>query len=177
MSSKKRGLYTDSKLSLDGIAAAVITQRLLLRVVGQCYDLSGRHICPVFMAGRLMYGSICKLKLGWDGACVDQIVEANSRKFLCDILDVCNNLKPVERAWIPIGFELEQIICPIDGGEQGFAAHGYVRSQAVGAADSDSDSFCSRLAVARCKVSNRAGQSSSRNSCGGAHVRSNSGAA
>ena len=129
-----------------------------MRVVGQCYDLSGRHICPVLMAGRLMYGCICKLKLGWDGACTDQLVETNSRKFLSEVLEVCNTLNPVERAWVPIGFEFEQIICPIDGGEQGFAAHGYVRSQAVAAreaaADSDSDSYCSRLAVARCKVSN-----------------------
>ena len=30
LSSKKRGLYTDSKLSIEGIAAAIITQRLLL---------------------------------------------------------------------------------------------------------------------------------------------------
>ena len=67
LSSKKRGLYTDSKLSIEGIAAVIITQRLLLRVVGQCYDLSGRHICPVLIAGRLIYGCICKLKLGWDG--------------------------------------------------------------------------------------------------------------
>ena len=59
LTSKKRGLYTDSKLSLEGIKTAIITQRLLLRVVGQCYDLSGRSICPVIMAGRLMYGSIC----------------------------------------------------------------------------------------------------------------------
>ena len=78
LTSKKRGLYTDSKLSIEGIAAVVITQRLLLRVVGQCYDLSGRHICPVLMAGRLMYGCICNLKLGWDGACSDQLVETNS---------------------------------------------------------------------------------------------------
>ena len=85
-------------------------------------------------------------------------METNSRKFLCEVLDVCNKLNPVERAWVPIGFELEQIICPIDGGECGFAAHGYVRSQAVAtceaAADSDSGSYCSRLGVARCKVSN-----------------------
>ena len=86
LTSKKRGLYTDSKLSIEGIAAVIITQRLLLRVVGQCYDLSGRHICPVLMAGRLMYGCICKLKLGWDGACSDQLVETNSRKFLFEVL-------------------------------------------------------------------------------------------
>ena len=42
LSSKKRGLYTDSRLSVESIAAAVITQRLVLWVVGQCYDLSGR---------------------------------------------------------------------------------------------------------------------------------------
>merc|ERR1712055_815085 len=112
------------------------------------------------MAGRLMYGCICKLKLGWDGACLDQLVETNSRKFLLEVLEVCNTLNPVERAWVPVGFEMEQIICPIDGGESGFAAHGYVRSEAVvekceaAVADPDSDSFCSRLAVARCKVSN-----------------------
>ena len=92
-----------------------------------------------------MYGCICKLKLGWDGACSDQLVETNSRKFLSEVLEVCNTLNPVERAWVPIGFEFEQIICPDDGGEQGFAAHGYVRSQDVATREAAADSYCSRF--------------------------------
>ena len=83
------------------------------------------------MAARLIYGSICRLKLGWDGECTDQIVTANARKFLTELLEVCNTLAPIDRAWVPIGNEFDQIICPVDGGEQGFAAHGYVRSQDV----------------------------------------------
>ena len=39
--SKKRGLYTDSELSAEAIQAVTITQRTMLRVAGQCYDLSG----------------------------------------------------------------------------------------------------------------------------------------
>ena len=57
LSSKKRGLYTDSELSTEAIQAVTITQRAMLRVAGQCYDLSGRWICPVLMASRLNYGS------------------------------------------------------------------------------------------------------------------------
>merc|ERR1711888_519520 len=52
------------------------------------------------------------------------------------------------------GYEFDQIICPVDGGEQGFAAHGYVRSQDVTTRGAAADTYCSRLAVARCKVSN-----------------------
>ena len=125
----------------------------MLRVAGQCYDLSGRSICPVIMAARLIYGSICKLKLGWDGECLDQIITTNARKFLTELLQVCKTLQPVPRAWVPIGYEFDQIICPVDGGEQGFAAHGYVRSQDV-TNGKTAGTYCSRLGVARCKVSN-----------------------
>merc|ERR1711888_205590 len=98
---------------MESIAAAVVTQRLLLRVVGQCYDLSGRHICSLLIAGRLLYGCICKLKLGWDGACSDQVVESNSRKFLHEVLDVCNNLEPVER--VPVGFDSVKLSAQLMG--------------------------------------------------------------
>ena len=101
------------------------------------------------MAARLIYGSVCKLKLGWDGECLDKVIAANARKFLTELLQVCKTLQPVPRAWVPIGNEFDQLICPVDGGEQGFAAHGYVRSQ-----DTTHGSYCSRLGVARCKVSN-----------------------
>ena len=156
LSAKKRGMYIDAKLSAEGILAAIITQRLLLRVVGQCYDLSGRHICPLLIAGRLCYGLICKLKLGWDGACSDQVVQSNARKFLHEVLDVSENLKPMERAWVPVGFNFCRVICPVDGGDSAFAAHGYCRSEAVDCetAVPDTNGICSRLAVARCKVSN-----------------------
>ena len=43
----------------------------------------------------------------------------------------------------------EDVICPVDGGEQGFSANGYVRSE-----NTKHGSYCSRLGVARCKVSN-----------------------
>ena len=54
---------------------------------------------------------------------------------------------------MPIGYEFDKIICPVDGGEQGFAAHGYVRSQDVTHGKTDG-TYCSRLGVVRCKVSN-----------------------
>ena len=54
---------------------------------------------------------------------------------------------------MPIGYEFDQIICPVDGGEQGFAAHGYVRSQDMTDGKTDGK-YCSHLGVARCKVSN-----------------------
>ena len=44
--------------------------------------------------------------------------------------------------------EFEEVICPIDGGEKGFSAHGYIRSE-----DMKHGGHCSRLGVARCKVS------------------------
>ena len=94
------------------------------RVAGQCYDLSDRSICPVLMAARLIYGSICKLKLGWDGECLDKTIAANARKFLNELLEVCKTLQSVPRAWVPIGNEFEEVICPVDGGEQGFSAQG-----------------------------------------------------
>ena len=147
LSSKKRGLYTDSELSTEAIQAVTITQRTMLRVAGQCYDLSGRSICPVLMAARLIYGSISKLKLGWDGECLDKTTASNSKKFLNELLQVCKTLEPVPRVWVPMGNEFEEVNCPVDGGEQGFSAHGYVRSE-----NANHGSYCSRLGVARCKV-------------------------
>ena len=54
----------------------------------------------------------------------DQVVESNSRKFLHEVLDACENLKPMERAWVPVGFDFCQVICPIDRGDSAFVAHG-----------------------------------------------------
>ena len=117
------------------------------------------------IAGRLIYGLICRLKLGWDGTCSDQVVESLARKFLLEVLDVTENLKPMPRAWVPVGYSFSKVICPIDGGDSAFAAHGYVRSEMPpencepvvaepDTVESDSGKFCSRLAMARCKVSN-----------------------
>merc|ERR1712208_69078 len=104
-----------------------------------------------------MGGLICRLKLGWDGTCSDQVVESLARKFLHEVLDVTENLKPMPRAWVPVGYSFSKVICPVDGGDSAFAAHGYVRSQAVAEncepAVPDSDRICSRLAVASCKIS------------------------
>ena len=129
LSSKKRGLYTDSRLSVESITAAVVTQRLVLRIVGQMYDLSGRHLCPLLIAGRLTYGVIVKLRLGWDGICEDELVNSLVRKFLLELLDVTQNLKPMPRAWVPAGYRFTKVLCPIDGGDGAYAAHGYVRSE------------------------------------------------
>ena len=117
------------------------------------------------IAGRLTYGVICKLRLGWDGTCNDEVVNSLARKFLLELLDVTENLQPMPRAWVPVGYSFTKVLCPIDGGDGAFAAHGYVRSklppesceQVVTTSDtveSESGKFCSRLAMARCKVSN-----------------------
>ena len=76
LSSKKRGLYSDSRLSVESINGAIVTQRLVLRIVGQVYDLTGKHFCPLLIAGRLTYGVIVKLRLGWDGVCTDELVNS-----------------------------------------------------------------------------------------------------
>ena len=88
------------------------------------------------------------MKLGWDGECLDKITESNSKKFLHELLQVCKTLEPGPRAWVPMDNEFEEVICPIDGGEKGFSAHGYVRSE-----DMKHGGHCSRLGVARYKVS------------------------
>ena len=68
------------------------------------------------------------------------------------------------RAWVPAGYHFTRVFCPVDGGDSAYSAHGYVRSelppetcgQVVTTPDtvsSESGKICSRLAMARCKVS------------------------
>ena len=146
---KLRGMYRDEEISFESIESAKVTLRMLLRVVGSIYDLSGRHLGPLIFKTREMYSLAARLKPGWDVNInnLDPSLHSAIRQLMNEIVDVRNQLKPVQRAWVPVGGQLLNLIFPSDGSETGFSCVGYARS-AVGT------SFSSRNLGSRCKISN-----------------------
>ena len=146
---KVRGMYRDEEISFESIESAKVTLRMLLRVVGSIYDLSGRHLGPLIFKTREMYSLAARLKPGWDVNIndLDPSLHSAIKQLMNEIVDVRNQLKPVQRAWVPVGGQLVNLIFPSDGSETGFSCVGYARS-AVGT------SFSSRNLGSRCKISN-----------------------
>ena len=148
---KKRGKYTDVGLTQEMIGDTAITLRVTLRVLAQLYDLSGRHLSPLQIKGRLLYSEVSKKCPEWDKdiSSVDQELTEKVRNFLHEILEVKRTLKPLSRAWVQKGYELINLIMSGDGGDKAYSTAAYARSRNK----KDNSMFDSRICGARCKIS------------------------
>ena len=53
LSKKKRGIHLDEPISIENIAEAILTARIVLRVASSIYDLSGRILEPLIIKSKL----------------------------------------------------------------------------------------------------------------------------
>ena len=147
---KRRGEHLDQPLNHEVLQRTTFTMRVVLRAVGCLYDLSGRFLSPVQMKGRSLYSLTAKLTSKWDQDLkeVDLSLCAKLEEFLKELIDIQENLKPMERAWVPINHDLRMVICSEDGSIEGYSATLHARSQS-----SVDGKYESRIGVARCKTS------------------------
>ena len=132
---KKRGQHTDPVLSASSIVSCVPTRRIVLRVVGQIYDLTGRILGPLQATARQVYREVCLHTSGWDDKLQHPDTLNQVKQLLTDVIEVKENLLPMRRAWVPIGYNLNMLICPIDGGISGYGAAVYAQSRSPAPAE------------------------------------------
>ena len=96
---KKRGLHVDEELTCEVIDRTNITLRMLLRVCGSLFDLSGRFLGPLIFKTRLIYSQASKLNAGWDVGLkdVDSNLYSRVTDVLYDIVKVRNTIQPMGR--------------------------------------------------------------------------------
>ena len=127
---KVRGAHTDDELNQQMVEPCIPTKRMLLRVVGSLHDITGRHLGPLQVKGRITYARACSTEKdkGWDKPfeCAETISEIKT--LLCDIIKVRDNFTPVTRAWIPADYEIDMYIAPYDGGIEAYGSNIYARS-------------------------------------------------
>ena len=65
---KVRGAHTDDELNQQMVEPCIPTKRMLLRVVGSLHDITGRHLGPLQVKGRITYARACSTEKdkGWD---------------------------------------------------------------------------------------------------------------
>ena len=63
---KKRGKHVDQALCNEVISSTPITLRVILRAVGSIYDLTGRHLGPLQLKGKIIYSDACRVTSKWD---------------------------------------------------------------------------------------------------------------
>ena len=146
---KKRGLHVDEELTYEVIESTNITLRMLLRICGSLFDLSGRFLGPLIFKTRLVYSEAARLNCGWDLGLkdVDSNVYSRVTNVLTDIVKVRNTIQPMSRSWIPHNSTLTGFIFPSDGSESGYSAVGYARSM------SPETCFTTTNIGSRCKLS------------------------
>ena len=144
---KKRGSFTDEILTEALAETTTMTPRITLRTLAQCYDLSGRFLSPVQMSGRVTYSKVIKQNQNWDKAVkeVSLNLAEECRNWLMELVEVQGNVKPMDRAWVPQGYHLVNLIAPGDGSQEGYSAVLYARS-------CKDDKFKSNIATAKCKI-------------------------
>ena len=86
----------------------------------------------------------------WDQNLLDLGSSLCSRlqEFFKELIDIQQNLLPMERAWIPRDHDLKGIICSNDGSIEGYSATLHARSQS-----SLDGRYVSNIGTARCKCS------------------------
>ena len=103
---------------------------------------------PLQIKGRITYARACSTEKdkGWDKAfeCAQTVDEIKT--LLSDIVKVKESYKPVTRAWVPAGYEMDMFIGPSDGGIEAYGSNIYMRSTC------GDDAVCN-LVAARAKVS------------------------
>ena len=152
LSKKIRGAHVGDPMTLEGIAACIFTQRIVLRVLGSLHDLCGRHLCPLICSARICYGKVCKMNLEkkWDTPIKNPEVYDQVTNLFESIVKVKDNLLPMSRSWVPKDSELSYTIFPLDGGIGAFGAIGYARSSSTAIKGLN----FSNIMTAKCKVSN-----------------------
>ena len=146
---KKRGKHVDQALCNEVISSTPITLRVILRAVGSIYDLTGRHLGPLQLKGKIIYSDACRVTSKWDEE-ISKESEIYQRviDFLKELIAVKAHLHPAPRSWYDTGQKLENVIVSSDGGIRAFGTVCHIVSLA---ADGSRDS---RVAASRSKLSN-----------------------
>ena len=107
------------------IEAWVVTKQGLVRLVGQCFQITGSSLDPVLISLKIFYSNCCKIQEEWKKEVDDKDFVEELKQFLTVLKFTYTKLKPWTRCLVPEGYRMRAIHCHT-GGASFTASHIYL---------------------------------------------------